>query len=294
MFPSEQIIRNSALFKASPFHALSDDQKAAEESILSVIIDLLYARRHASNAKGEEPTRLIVVQGAAGTGKTVLLSHLFYRIETELGLDGIPDDENDGDGLENSVGQISTMGQKSARTTDRRDAYILVNHHEQANVYNQIVTKLGLQKKRNDVVLVPSAFINKFSEPMIGKDSKLTHRGTQIGPKVRRTSCLSMRVIYCSLKGTRVTRVRISFTIFCADQELSYSYSTQNRHCRRPSSGTRQRWINSLLETMPLPAGLHMLPTLHSSDPLICAVIITKLSIFVYHSNSVSLQTSLL
>ncbi|MCI1831400.1 MAG: DUF2075 domain-containing protein [Bifidobacterium sp.] len=183
LFPSEQIIRDSALFKASPFHALSDDQKAAEESILSVIIDLLYARRHASNAKGEEPTRLIVVQGAAGTGKTVLLSHLFYRIETDLGLDGIPDDENDGDGLENSVGQISTMGQKSDRTADRRDAYILVNHHEQANVYNQIVTKLGLQKKRNDVVLVPSAFINKFSEPMIGKDSKLTHRGDPDRPK---------------------------------------------------------------------------------------------------------------
>ncbi len=35
----------------------------------------------------------------------------------------------------------------------RPSAYILVNHDEQLRVYNQIATKLGLQKCDNEVVL---------------------------------------------------------------------------------------------------------------------------------------------
>jgi DUF2075 family protein len=78
------------------------------------------------------------VRGAAGTGKTVLLSHLFYRLKTEFS--------------------------EGSDTGEKLSSYILVNHHEQAHVYNQIATKLGLQKRADEVVKLPTQFINTYSE----------------------------------------------------------------------------------------------------------------------------------
>lgn len=183
LFPSEQIIRDSALFKASPFHALTDEQKAAEESILSVVADLVREQRHTQNNESTEPTKLIVVQGAAGTGKTVLLSHLFYRISTELGLNNQLEENDDEDQFESSDHGIQQSHLKNKRVKDRRNAYILVNHHEQEHIYNQIATKLGLQHMSEEVVLVPSTFINKFSKHRIDKNGKSTGRGIPDEPK---------------------------------------------------------------------------------------------------------------
>ncbi|WP_213292183.1 DUF2075 domain-containing protein [Bifidobacterium animalis] len=161
LFPAEQIIRDSALFKASPFHELSADQKNAENMILDT---LFAAMSHTGNAdqKTQTPT-LIFVGGAAGTGKTVLLSHLFYRIMTE----GVQDEE------------IEENAEEPIPEVKRPDAFILVNHKEQENVYNQIATKLGLQKKDNQVVMRPSQFITRFSrhaegavERVIGANGK--------------------------------------------------------------------------------------------------------------------------
>ena len=76
LFPSEEIIRDSALFKASSFHQLSDDQVAAEESVIQALSDVL---NNGFGQTDQQTSKLIFVQGAAGTGKTVLLSHLFYR-----------------------------------------------------------------------------------------------------------------------------------------------------------------------------------------------------------------------
>lgn len=145
LFPSEEIIRDSALFKASPFHKLSDSQFEAEEAILAQLDDLFADDRHIGHSK------LIFVQGAAGTGKTVLLSHLFNRIATEVGIQGdtYSDDEE----------YPALRKPKNSKLT----SYILVNHKEQVHVYNQIATKLGLQKKSGEVVMLPSQFINRFS-----------------------------------------------------------------------------------------------------------------------------------
>lgn len=149
LFPSEQIIRDSALFKASPFHELSVEQRDAEESILSSVLPLL----EGAGDKDEAP-RLIVVQGAAGTGKTVLLSHLFYRLVSDLR--GRYDEEVDSDADDEAMvpeGGGSVQG-----------AYILVNHNEQVHVYDQIACKLGLQGKAGEIVMRPTRFINRFSE----------------------------------------------------------------------------------------------------------------------------------
>lgn len=57
LFPAEEIIRDSALFKASPFHQLSEDQLVAEESIMSVLSDVL------SDTDNADTSRLIFLQG---------------------------------------------------------------------------------------------------------------------------------------------------------------------------------------------------------------------------------------
>ena len=58
------------------FHQLSDDQVAAEESVIQALSDVL---NNGFGQTDQQTSKLIFVQGAAGTGKTVLLSHLFYR-----------------------------------------------------------------------------------------------------------------------------------------------------------------------------------------------------------------------
>jgi DUF2075 family protein len=194
LFPVEQIIRDSALFKASPFQELGEGQKNAENRILGVLSSLLKpdASENVKESSSstvlqsetscqmpeETRTKLIFVQGAAGTGKTVLLSHLFYRIVTEKGVGGlVGEDDEDQICDDASNSQDSTLKTSLAEYKDRYKAYILVNHHEQEAVYNQIATKLGLQKEKGQVVLGPSAFINKFSETVKDDTGKPTGRG---------------------------------------------------------------------------------------------------------------------
>lgn len=142
LFPAESIIRDSAIFKASPFHALGRDQLNAEDAILARL-------RQALPSGGEVPAdpdapvstgELIVVEGMAGTGKTVLLSHLFLRVMNELG-----------------------SGERPV------DACLLVNHKEQLTVYNAIMRRLALQGSDGKVVLAPTQFINQRSELGHGK-----------------------------------------------------------------------------------------------------------------------------
>ena len=154
LFPAEEIIRDSALFKASPFHKLSDSQLEAEESILVQLAALVADSRQQKKADEQSLDRhpkLIFVQGAAGTGKTVLLSHLFYRIATEIGIQG------------DTYSEDEDYPELPQTANGRLSSYILVNHKEQVHVYNQIATKLGLQKKSDEVVMLPSRFINRFS-----------------------------------------------------------------------------------------------------------------------------------
>lgn len=78
----------------------------------------------------------------------MLLSHLFYRILNET---TIADAEPDG------VDAAIELPHKP-------DAYILVNHEEQLNVYTQIALKLRLQKKKGkEIIKKPSTFIKNFS-----------------------------------------------------------------------------------------------------------------------------------
>ena len=63
-------IENSDLFKYSPYKALSDDQRAS----VMEIINTLNARQHTS----------IIVEGSAGTGKTILATYLMKLLHSPL------------------------------------------------------------------------------------------------------------------------------------------------------------------------------------------------------------------
>ena len=105
LFLSEATIQKSAIFKASPNHKLTDDQKLAKQ----LIID-----RTTSAILNNQIGQLVFVEGEAGTGKTVLTSSSFYGI------------------LENEL-------LKSLNLT----SYMLINHDEQRAVYQNMARKLG-------------------------------------------------------------------------------------------------------------------------------------------------------
>lgn len=132
LFPVESIIRDSAIFKASPFHNLTTEQKNAKDIIIDRVIDALLSKK-----KGQ----LILVEGEAGSGKTVLLSTIFYLTST------LKDD-----------------GSPLRQGFDNLKNYVLVNHDEQLKVYEDIINKLNLNYKNDDVVSKPTHFINSHDE----------------------------------------------------------------------------------------------------------------------------------
>lgn len=127
LFPSESVIKDSALFKASPLHRLTDEQLQIKDAIIEkVFLSLQKQDKH----------QLIFIEGEAGTGKTVLNSSTFYEIYCYA-------EEN---------------GKEDLRCC------MIVNHDEQITVYRQVAAKLGLTDKYGEVVYKPTSFINHRTE----------------------------------------------------------------------------------------------------------------------------------
>lgn len=127
LFPSESTIKDSAVFKASPLHKLTEEQEEIKGKIIQRVFNAL---------KALEYGQLVFIEGEAGTGKTVLNSSTFYEIfarAEELGLEPIK-------------------------------CYMMVNHNEQITVYKQITQKLGLTERYGEVVCKPTRFINLHSK----------------------------------------------------------------------------------------------------------------------------------
>ena len=153
LFPSLRVVQDSALFKASPFHELSKEQLVAADRVIAAVRDAVSSGAPDDSEFG----RLILVTGGAGTGKTVLISHLFNQLVSEL----------------NSAGALGEAGPDLGAPSWATGAYLLVNHNEQKNVYNGIAVKLDLQDKRDQVVLKPSQFIIRLSEKRATKSGRL-------------------------------------------------------------------------------------------------------------------------
>lgn len=133
IFPLETTIKDSAIFKASPLHKLTEEQQKAKELIIEKVIKAL---------KNDERGQLIFIEGEAGTGKTVLNSSTFYELFCRY--------EEAKNNNEDLIDETS-------------NCFLLVNHDEQITVYNQIADKLGLTDKYGQVVYKTTSFINKYS-----------------------------------------------------------------------------------------------------------------------------------
>lgn len=158
LFPAEQVIKNSAIFKASPFHRLSEEQQDAEDKVLKHV-----AKMRSLKEPDLEQKQLIIVEGMAGTGKTVLLSHLFLELTKQY-----------------SRGKETEQNDEAIVAAPESDFPIalVVNHDEQETVYNAIMKRLGLQKKNGEIVFKATPFINKYSETKQAheKEGKLAHQ----------------------------------------------------------------------------------------------------------------------
>ncbi|WP_318766888.1 DUF2075 domain-containing protein [Lactiplantibacillus carotarum] len=125
MFPDPEEIKNSAIFKASPFHSLKPEQSASKAKIFDKVQAALSVRRQKDT---DDDATVIFIAGQAGTGKTVLLSNLFYDLT-------------------------------ASPLVDSDSVYLLVNHEQQVKVYKTIAHKLGLDEKHDDIVSRPTHFI---------------------------------------------------------------------------------------------------------------------------------------
>ena len=105
LFLTEASIQKSAIYKASPNHRLTDDQKKAKQLIIDRTVDAILTNK---------TNQLVFVEGEAGTGKTVLTSSAFYGI------------------LDNELLKSLYLS-----------CYMLINHEEQYHVYKNMARKLG-------------------------------------------------------------------------------------------------------------------------------------------------------
>ena len=133
LFLSESEIKDSAIYKASPLHKLKLNQLLAKEQIIDKIAECLLKNKN---------HQLILVRGDAGTGKTVLMSSMFYDL------------------INRNVGDIDEDYVQSREL----ECAILVNHDEQLTVYEEIVKKLDLVKENENIVFRPTSFINLFKD----------------------------------------------------------------------------------------------------------------------------------
>ena len=134
LFASEQVIRDSALFKCSPLHHLSEEQLDAKREILAIINKA---------SKRKKTGNLVFVEGEAGTGKSVLMSSLFYDLVAPRWNDSEKE-------------QLSKEDFKQKLYKCR----FIINHNEQLANFNSIFRRLGLSDK-DDVVTKAFAFIHK-------------------------------------------------------------------------------------------------------------------------------------
>lgn len=139
LFPAQEILESSALFKASPFNKLTSEQLKAKSEIIEKIRLALSKQKN----KKQENGQLILVEGDAGSGKTVLMSNIFYDLVHE-------------DEISFQETQIKTPYQKES--PNRLSVAMLVNQNEQLKVYKDISQKI-FDKNDNIEVEKPVTFI---------------------------------------------------------------------------------------------------------------------------------------
>ena len=133
LFPLETYIKDSAIFKASPLYKLKEEQQEAKEKIIEKVLEVL---------KNNQKSKLIFIEGDAGSGKTVLNSSTFYELFCRY---------------------EESKSHNSNTRYETSNCFLLVNNKEHIKVYEQIFDKLGITDKYGKVVYKPTPFINSHS-----------------------------------------------------------------------------------------------------------------------------------
>ncbi len=120
---SREVIENKDIFKLSPFKELSIEQIELKEKIIDV------CEKHIN----DERPFVFLVKGEAGTGKSVVLSAVFNRIQE--------------------------LAKEKSSALYNSNNFLLVNHGEMLKTYQKIAGKVKALKKNN--FDKPTPFINK-------------------------------------------------------------------------------------------------------------------------------------
>lgn len=128
LFPDPEDLKTKAIFKSSPFNKLTDEQLKVKTEVIAKIDQALQSSNDLDEAK------LVLIEGEAGSGKTVLVSNIFYDLVHE-----------------------NRLSKK-----DDLKVSLLVNQNEQLKVYEEISSKL-FPKDQNIRIMKPASFINKTS-----------------------------------------------------------------------------------------------------------------------------------
>lgn len=165
LFEPVKEIKERAIFKASPFQRLNEEQLRAQ--------DLVYQALESALEEDSDEHRLILVSGEAGSGKTVLISSIFAGIMMGVGEEDerythLVAPENpvtDASHREQTADQVEAVPVGTGI-----DGYLISGHKNdggQYEVYKEIIRKSGIPYSRHGVrnsrVYKPTNFINTFS-----------------------------------------------------------------------------------------------------------------------------------
>ncbi|WP_461226179.1 DUF2075 domain-containing protein [Lacticaseibacillus suihuaensis] len=232
LFPVERAIMDSALFKASPFHELTGEQQSARDTVI--------ARIQAALAHGDRG-QLIIVQGEAGSGKTVLLSSLFYQIQTTLDREGELQDR--------------------VPVAERLVAKLMVNHDQQVKVYEQVMTRLGLFTPAGDEVNKPTHYINLISPDdspidvalvdeahLLYTQGKQAYRGeNQLDDLLQRSRVVVAILDPHQVLATNGYRTREAFQQMADEAATQGNLVTLTNQLRMGADATTLDWIRSFV-----------------------------------------------
>lgn len=143
IFPDIDDITNSAIFKASPFHKLTDEQLDARDEIIDNIDRI---------KKNNSDDNLIIVKGSAGTGKTVLLSSLFAELNKSKDQEAymLVNHDQQLKVYENIASKIGLKSEFGDSIVNKPTPFL--NQHPVKEVENKL-------KKKADIVLVDEAHL---------------------------------------------------------------------------------------------------------------------------------------
>ncbi|MGO1770324.1 MAG: DNA/RNA helicase domain-containing protein [Microbacterium sp.] len=160
---SRHEIRNSDLFKLSPFKALAPEQRAAVEGILDGLFDDLESGRRSMS----------VVEGAAGTGKTVVAVYLLKLLRDIA-------EAGDGDAYEtDSVFSDYFLPGYRQLAADLRVGLVIPQQSLRASVQKVFRRTPGLDRR---MVMSPfelGAREDRFDLLVVDEAHRLTRRGAQ-------------------------------------------------------------------------------------------------------------------